>query len=491
MDIQRRTPQGRCMRRKASQSKARAGGAVAIMALAAMLIIYAFCGLALDLSRVYNRKMEMQSAADGAALGAAIELDGSKAGIGRSAQKVNSLFAIPLILGGPSYGYRQRALVWSDSAIEFARSPDGPWLSREMAVGRGDGNGLFFTRVNTAKFDEPYGDLSTWFMPIVSSTMTTVSTSAQAVAGPTGIAVAPLGLCIMHPDARRARGTLAELEEYGFRRGVSYDLMQLNPKAETATSFLIHPLSAPGASGVSASDFATVAPFVCTGTMAMTRVTGGDITVSSPFPIGTYYQQLNSRFDAYTAPCTPDSAPPDMNVKPFTVADLPWMTTAPDTQSAKPYTDTTNHVRTTVAGPDPAPGGTKGTDYGPLWIYAKPVKYVNPVPATGYVAYAATVANWKDLYNPGQPAVKSSYPSSVPYLGTGATYSTTPGHTGLRDRRVLNVPLLACPVAGNKASVKGVGRFFMTVPADGTHLYAEFAGLVDEQTLRTRVRLYP
>jgi hypothetical protein len=55
---------------------------------------------------------------------------------------------------------------------------------------------------------------------------------------------------------------------------------------------------------------------------------------------------------------------------------------------------------------------------------------------------------------------------------------------------VLNVALLACPVSAGKVSVKGIGRFFMTVRADQTHLYAEFAGAVEEQTLRTGVKLF-
>jgi hypothetical protein len=97
------------------------------------------------------------------------------------------------------------------------------------------------------------------------------------------------------------------------------------------------------------------------------------------------------------------------------------------------------------------------------------------------------------LYNQGKPTVTTSYPpTTVPYLGTGtyAVHTLAPTHPGLRDRRVLNVALLACPVTANKATVKGIGRFFMTVRADSTHLYAEFAGLVEEQTLRTRVKLY-
>jgi hypothetical protein len=61
----------------------------------------------------------------------------------------------------------------------------------------------------------------------------------------------------------------------------------------------------------------------------------------------------------------------------------------------------------------------------------------------------------------------------------------------LRDRRVLNIPLLACPVGGGTATVLAVGKFFMTVPATATSLYAEFAGTVSPGTLGTDVELYP
>jgi hypothetical protein len=165
------------------------------------------------------------------------------------------------------------------------------------------------------------------------------------------------------------------------------------------------------------------------------------------------------------------------------------MVVVPEGQASSVYPDAANHTRWTVTGPDPSPAGTKAEQYGPLWTYAKAVRYAYPVPSGGYVVYDKS--NWKDIYTPGLPSAKSSYPSQTPYLASGATYTKSPTHTGVRDRRVLNVALLSCPVAGNKATVQGIGRFFMTVPADATHLYAEFAGLAEEQTLRARVKLYP
>jgi hypothetical protein len=59
---------------------------------------------------------------------------------------------------------------------------------------------------------------------------------------------------------------------------------------------------------------------------------------------------------------------------------------------------------------------------------------------------------------------------------------------------VLNVPLLSCPVAAGTtvaASVRGIGKFFMTVPATSTSIYAEFGGLVSDQALGSSIGLFP
>jgi len=483
------TPRTRCEHHVALRRLDREGGAVGIMGAAAIVILCGFCSLALDLSRVYNRKMELQSVADAAAVSAAVELDGTRAGLTRAAQKAASLFAIPVMYGGPSYGYVPQAMEWSDGAIRFGASPDGPWLSSSEAAARGAPNGLLYVEIDTGGLDPTYGQVRTLLLPVVASGRTVASTAARAVAGPTAIGVMPFGICAMHADEKRNRN--GELEEFGFRRGVSYDLMQLNPESTSAgQTFLIHPFVGPGAASASPGDFNSVAPFICTGVMGIARITGGKVSVLSPFALGDYYQQFNSRFDDYTAPCTPDTAPPDRNVKQYKFNDgsVSWMTTAPQAQASALLEDSDNRKRWTVAGPYPAPAGTTGAQYGPLWAYAKAVRFADPAPAGGYAAFPTS--SWKDLYTPGEPTAKSSYPSSPPYLTGGATYGQSPVHTGVRDRRVLNVPLLACPVSENSATVNGIGRFFMTVKADDTHLYAEFAGLVEEQTLRTRVRLY-
>lgn len=489
MGMGKSAPQMRLDHRLVSRRLDRENGAVAIMALGAIIIICGFCSLALDLSRVYNRKMELQSVADAAALHAAVELDGTRAGLTRAVQKVNSLFAIPVRYGGPSYGYVAEAMDWSDDAIRFATTPDGPWISSSEAAAKSVPNGLLYVQIDTRGLDPSYGQVQTLFLPVISDNGSITSTTARAVAGPSAIGVVPFGICAMHPDEKHNRN--GELEEFGFRRGVSYDLMQLNPDAAgTGQTYLIHPFSGPGSTGTSASNFDIVAPAVCTGMMGIARLTGGTVSVSTPFRLEDYFQQFNSRFDSYTAPCNPDTAPPDRNVKEYDVKNggVSWMATTPAVQ-ASVYADSANNKRWTVAGPFPSPGGTAAAAYGPLWSYAKAVKYADPMPSGGYVAYRTT--DWDDLYTPGEPVAKPSYPSSTPYQIGGATYGLSPSRTGVANRRVLNVPLLSCPVSGNSATVKGIGRFFMTMKADDKSLYAEFAGLAAEQTLRTRVRLYP
>lgn len=62
----------------------------------------------------------------------------------------------------------------------------------------------------------------------------------------------------------------------------------------------------------------------------------------------------------------------------------------------------------------------------------------------------------------------------------------------LAMRRVLHVPLLECPVAGNTARVHAIGRFFMSSMADAAvpAVHGEFAGLVRDNELTATVGLY-
>jgi hypothetical protein len=138
--------------------------------------------------------------------------------------------------------------------------------------------------------------------------------------------------------------------------------------------------------------------------------------------------------------------------------------------------------------------------YGPLWAYARAVRYSGyrdgvAEPAGGYPSFAP--GDWNKLYAP-TPTL-GTYPSKTPYFSTlGPNYSPPDASRlpiSVIGRRVLYLPLLSCstPIAPGTnvgATVIAVGKFFMTVPATPTSVYAEFAGIAHESTLTGKVTLY-
>jgi hypothetical protein len=476
---------------KLAGRRRREAGAIGIMFAGGLIVLFAFFALALDLSQLYNRQMELQNVADTVALAAAPELDGTPAGIDNALQKGSEPFTA--VTGALVYLYGSQHMTWNDAAMTFGAAPGGPWLSAAEAGKHADG--LLYVKVDTTELDASYGVVKTIFAR-VAGLSATASTGTRAIAGRSAIKVTPLGICAMGDDAHRNHNT--ELEEYGFRRGVSYNLLDLNRTTSSqGATFIVNPL--PGAAPVTSS--ATLAPFVCTGTMAMARLKGGRVTVSSAFPIGDLWNQFNSRFGANTY-CDARSAPADVNVKEYLYnSAVGWMNDAPQQQAA--WLLDSDGKRWTVAGPDTAPAGTTGPQFGPLWSYAKAVRYASyeqagtPEPAGGYAAFDVT--DWATLYNPGQPKVSTTvaYPvgaaKPTPYTQTTGDFFKSPGVTvkSVAGRRVLNLPLLACPVSGSKAVVLDIGKFFMTVAATKDSLYGEFAGLASDQALGTRVVLYP
>lgn len=479
---------------------ARATGAIAIMCALSLVIIVGFLALALDLSQLYNRRMELQNAADSIALAAAHELDGSRLGIENALQHASERLTAAAPKAA-TYAYGKGILSWSPDAIAFSDSPAGPWrgaVEAQAAPGR-----LLYVKVDTHGLPGNHGAIRTLFLQIFfGSTLTT--TRATAVAGRSGLRVTPLGICALRNAAQRDHN--GELEEHGFRRGVGYNLLDLaHTEAAAGETYIVSPL--PGTTPI--TSIGTLGPFFCTGTMAMTRLTGGGkVAVASPFPIGSLYQHLNSRFGLYntaiTAPCDSRTAPSDINIMEYntSITGTPWMAVRPQGQSARLLL--AEGRRWNVAGPDTAPEDTTAAQFGPLWSYARAVPYSayetgEPEPAAGYRTYDTTA--WETLYAPGKPTTSATthYPSAA---ATPTPYSHTSGdvfykpplsnsNRFVRHRRVLNLPLLACPVSEGKATVLGIGRFFMTVPATSSSLYGEFAGLVPEQALGTQVVLYP
>jgi hypothetical protein len=465
-------------------------GAVAVIVAAMLILILGVCGMAIDLGFIYNRRVELQNLANATALAAAAQLDGSTNGVNRALDRA----AAVAVTFKYAYG---KSLTWSDSAIQFGMSPSetGEWIASDIA--RTTPDNLLFVRVDTLALDSSIGIVQTFFMDAIGASRTSIL-QGNAIAGRKGVKVTPLAICAISSAAAAGRSTGAgtELVEFGFRRGISYDLMRLNPNGTQPEHFMVNPFVPPGAAGPAmVASTESVAPHVCAGTMPMPRVTGGTIAVTRPFPIGSLFGQLNSRFDQFSGTdCNRVNAPPDTNIKVFDYTKIGWMSNPPLGQGAASLE--ADGKLLTVADPSPAPSTNKAGSYGPLWSFAKAVPFSAYVagarePAGGYAAFSSS--QWTSLYDPGQPSA-NNYPTIVPYLSTlGANY-LAPSTTvrGQANRRVLNIPLLACPVVAgsDSATALAVGKFFMTVPATASNLFAEFGGIVSDQALGTSTGLY-
>lgn len=455
-----------------------------------MMVLLGVCGMAIDLSMMYNRRVEMQNLADAAAVAAASKLDGTSQGVTRALTSAQDI--------AQRYHYQYgTAVTWSADAIQFSAAPDraGQWAAADATSANPAGR--LYARVDTRALGTRYSLVHAIFTGVLGRNQDAML-YGSAIAGRTAVKVAPLAICALAPDAAAARTTGAgtELIEFGFRRGISYDLMQLNPNGTTPENFIVNPFAPPGSEGTAGPTSTNiVGPYVCAGAMSMPRVMGGQITVARPFPLSALVEHLNARFDHFSANvCTRTAAPPDFNIRPYAYTSIPWMSTVPAAQSAAALAADGKLI--TVADATPTPTGNTAGKFGPLWAFARAVPFSAYVadasePAAGYTPFAP--GNWAALYTPGQPA-PYQYPGATPYMASSGANFLAPSTRGIRNRRVLNVPLLACPVpAGTTvgAMVRGVGRFFMTVPATSTSIFAEFGGLVSDQTLAASTVLFP
>jgi hypothetical protein len=474
----------------------RQDGAFAIMFAALLIVLVAFCALAIDVGPLYNRKADLNAMADAVALAAARELNGTAAGI--SAAKTSARAAAERMT------YKHGiAFEWDDAALSFSATAarSGTWTPASGTVPFPEK--LYYAKVDTTLLDSAAGEVHPFFMSMLWSSLGTIRISESAVAGRTTVNVTPIAICAMSSVAadQRVNAGLAtnELVQYGFRRGVPYDLMQLNPETTTPARYLVNPVIAPGGDDA-VFDTAVIGQFVCTGTMWVPSLTGGAMHVyplPTSSPLAGLSAQLNSRFDDYSAKkCSPNGAPPDYNVKPYpydTDKAVAWM--KPTMGLAAAAVTTTRNKRETIADLPAPPAGTGAGDYGPLWAYAKAAKYAASEPSSGYATF--DIADWKYLYKSGpvNPAYPTDSPTPYTALKGSNYYAPALTHTEIAtdNRRVLNIPLLSCPITAtaNEATVVAVARFFMTVPASADKLIAEFAGVVPAESLSGLVELYP
>ncbi|MFC4930374.1 pilus assembly protein TadG-related protein [Massilia sp. GCM10023247] len=497
------------MSRIAKIRRTRQEGAFAVMSVPLLIVMIGFWGLALDIGQIYNRKVDLHGVAKAAALAAARELDGTPAGLVAAR---NAASAAVANLRYQNYG-NGIPFTWRDDALSFSTtsSRTGGWIPSTAA--NGQAAALFFARVDTADLDPAIGEVRTFLISIFDSSLATVRVSDSAIAGRTSVKTVPIGICAMSPDAAAARPAtsasgpnLSELVQYGFRRGISYDLMKLNPNNTKPIRFAINPVSEPGTNSQSFS-IAALEPFVCSGSMWVKRITGNTIRVSElpdASPLASLHAALNTRFDTYAStPCTSSGAAPDINIKSYAYDQagvVKWMTPDKGTPAVATTTDRGKSEPVFELSTPPASPGA----YGPLWAYAKAARAPSPVdspePVGGYATFSPT--DWPTLYPSGPTS--SNYPTSppVPYRAstTGSGYYQAPSLANrpmaIPHRRLLNIPILSCnPTAPSgtnaPATVVAIGKFFMTVPATDNSLIAEFAGLLPPQSMPGHVELFP
>lgn len=475
--------------------KCRQRGAIGIMMAVLLPVIIGFLALAIESARLYNRKAEMQSLADAVALSAAKQLNGTKDGITNAVSAAHDVVEGGYELTLPHYQY-ESTMVFSDSALKFAKSPDGGtgWLDADAA--KASPAGIAYVKVDTNDLDQAYGTVDLWFKAFL-TTMQTFRVSHTAVAGRRRLNVMPFAICAMSRDPnnpideRKDLNGYSELREYGFRRGVNYNLMKLSPNTATGVSYILDPITPPPKSGSSAAD--VVGAYMCTGTVELPKVVGQSVNVLGSMTIGQFVTQLNSRFDSSNGPCNPVSAPPDSNIRSYPFGSITWMT-KPTAQVAYPATSS-NRLET-IADLDPTADQIT-THYGPLWVFTKAVPWTEYTagqsePAQGYGQFLASTPIWQALYRPG-PGL-NTYPTDSKGVQSPPYFSQTtapPLHPpGVKYRRVLNVPLLSCPAVGSPGTVLAIGKFFMTVPADSLGVYAEFAGTTLQEEISGAVELY-
>ena len=474
-----------------AQTSARQHGAFTIQFVVVLVALLSMVGLALDVSKVYARQAEMRGHAESGALAAAHELDGTPAGIDEAVTQALA------VLNGEA-GLGADASIRSNGALMIGASPDGPWSTPDEAalLPAEQLDRLRFARVNTESMSGAAFEILRFFMPD-DSRATSITFSQTAVAGQTLQPILPLAVCAMSEDPaypRKVEGMVPdtyELVELGFRRGVSYNLLGLNPHGDAPLHFAVNPVEFPeDGRSPNASNFEpeVLLPFVCSGSIM--HPNGNQLYVKQDFPL-ELLPELNARFKL-SSDCHATIGWPDKNIMEY--KDASWLNNTPVVPYAQEATDERtdgdNRLAPLAELPDGARTGVDADEvrsrhnYGTIWAYARPVQY--SASAAGQAGDAFGKAAVPFLYpvdNGGTPLAIPSWPDSNarPYIFRASGTSTTPSGTSVLYRRIVNVPLLQCPVTGNVATVLGIGKFMLTsraVNGATPYIAGEFGGLL-------------
>lgn len=161
------------------------------------IVLLASIGLAVDFGTAYIIRNEAQSFCDSAALGAALELDGTEAGLNKARARA---------LATPNrWGFGNTA--FSGVSVEFASAPEGPW-----STAPGSPAGVRFARA-VAGADAPMV-----FLPLVTNERI-MAVQARAVAGQVEKTTFRNGVFPFSPFAHDPAD-----DNFGFTKGTWYTL---------------------------------------------------------------------------------------------------------------------------------------------------------------------------------------------------------------------------------------------------------------------------
>ncbi|MBK5204393.1 MAG: hypothetical protein JJD98_02985 [Polaromonas sp.] len=494
-----------------------------------IFLLFGFMALAIDLGRTYVVRTELQNASDAAALAGAKQLNQTAA---RVCCGSDSAVTYAIAMAAQNNFKFSSAVTITIANLSVGSCPDDSCMVAASSVTTdAQAAGKTFLKV-----DIPSGGLATFFAVVPTTVAGTgtpsTSTYGRAVAGHFVTQIIPMGVCAIDPATPGGiRPSVAgyELTEFGFRRGIAYNIPQLNPLGGASGDPLwINPLNAPpGACNAANSSANVMKPFICTGTSTVITSLPGLVYANTGGSYGPMQTALNSRFDDYAGgpnACDPASAPPDVNIRPYDIANpnaAPPIAAPPPPMKAwsprrwmQPGLDTlperqSIEINTATGKPYDPPTIQQ---YGALWSYSRAVRAVGSSPnATAGAPF--DLADWSNLYAAntadttasGYPAALSIPPFpagslAAPYNTSVPPYFEAPGNPGRRNRRVLNVAILDCTglaagpgLACATLPVVGVGKFFMQTTADltgGTKaIQTEFAGLINPLP-SPEVRLY-
>lgn len=490
-------------------------GAVAIIVALCAIVLFAFMGIALDLGQTYNTKTDLQNAADAAALAGAKELNDTVAGVRNAEAKAIA------IAQQHTYHYSTPVSATSDGSdltLWVGACPkDSCMVLSSTVTTEALAAGKTFIKVETG-----LRSITTNFMRVAGAAFNTIQTFGSATAGHSETTVSPIAVCAIDPNNVTAEDLIThELLELGFRRGVSYDILALNPLGSAGTPYLLNPVDnaddpdedcAPNHSSTSFT-----APFICDGKSSIIFHTPAHAYLNTGVS-AKIEAALNSRFDVFgsgnSSPCIPSEAPPDVNVKEYKCTGAPgthpgcatnppagsprdWMGPAGNTTIPTQETISIDPLTNKPLTASTVPPLTFSL-YGVLWSYSRAVHFDAAAPHHAGTAFGAS--DWPTLYGPG--AANHAYPEPSPYAqNSPSDYFKKPTNYpqyAKVNRRVLNIAIINCnsipagALSCRKIDVLGIGRFFMLEKADLTGhktIQTEFAGLTDPEAF-DEIKLY-